>query len=241
VRIFLAAIVALACAGCDEARGDSCGVPTSDISVVGSAVENGPTFRTEVDFHTEDASGEHVLVLCEDDELLIDGHEPERIDRPDRTVYAYTSEMATARSVEIELRRDEGDSITFTIDIPPSFEVTSPVLGAEVPRSTDFVLEWAPPNPGNLMRIALAEEVGNGVCLETTVQDHDYKGLAGVDIEDDGNWNIPAAAIDAGAREKCDAMYRFTRMSSSAYPAALRPGGFLEGRVERLIAFVSVP
>ena len=80
-----------------------------------------------------------------------------------------------------------------------------------------------------------------GVCLETMVAEHDYKGLSGVDIEDDGNWNIPATVLDAGAREKCDATYRFTRLASSAYPDALGPAGYLEGRVERLVAFVSVP
>lgn len=241
VRAFSIVIAVLACAACDEARDDSCGVPTDEISLIATAVENGPTFRTEVDFSTKDAGGVHGLGLCEKDTLLVDGHETEEIERPDRVVYSFTSDMPESRTVQLELRREEGDSLSFTVDMPPSFEVTAPMIAAEVSRSSDFLLEWTPGNPGNKMGIALAEEVGNGVCLETMVAEHDYKGLSGVDIEDDGNWNIPSTAVDAGARERCDASYRFTRLASSAYPGELLPGGYLEGRVERLVAFVSVP
>jgi hypothetical protein len=241
VRIFASVIVLAAIAACDVAADDSCGVPTAEISLVASAVENGPTLRTEIELSKEDSAGVHALILCDADVLHVDGHETERIDRPDRVIYSHTSEMVTSRTVELELRRDEGESVMFTIDVPPSFEVLAPMAEAEVSRSSDFLLEWAPANPGNTMRIALAEEIGMGVCLETMVEDHDYKGLSGVDIEDDGNWNIPATVLDAGARETCDAQYRFTRVASSAYPDAFGPGGYLEGRVERLVAFVSVP
>lgn len=241
MRAFSLSIVMLASSACDEARDDSCGVPTAELSLVATAVENGPTFRTEVDFSTKDSAGVHGLALCEKDTILVDGHETEEIDRPDRVIYSYTSDMLDSRAVELELRREEGDSISFTIDIPPSFDVTAPTVAAEVSRSSDFILEWAPSNPGFMMRIALAEEVGNGVCLETLVAEHDYKGLSGVDIDDDGNWNIPATVLDAGARENCDASYRFTRLASAAYPGELLPGGYIEGRVERLVAFVSVP
>lgn len=230
-----------ALAACDPAPTDSCGVPTNEISLVAIAVENGPTLRTEVELSTEDAAGVHGLELCDADVLEIDGHATEEIDRPDKVLYSYTSDMVASRTVALELRREEGESVSFTIDIPPSFEVSAPVAGAEVSRSSDFVLEWAPPNPGNMMRIGLAEEIGMGVCIETSVAEHDYKGLSGVDIEDDGNWNIPATVLDAGAREKCDASYRFTRIASAEYPGALAAGGYLEGRVERLVAFVSVP
>jgi hypothetical protein len=234
-------LIAIAAVACDPAPDDSCGVNTDAIALVATAVENGPKLRTEVELTREDALGVHPLVLCDADVLHVDGHETERIDRPDHVIYSYTSDMVAARSVEVELRRDEGESVTFTIDVPPTFEVTAPVANSEVSRSSDFLLEWAPANPGNMMRIELAEEIGMGVCLETTVAEHDYKGLSGVDIEDDGNWNIPATVVDAGAREKCDATYRFTRLSTSEYPAALAAGGYVEGRVERIVAFVSVP
>ena len=117
----------------------------------------------------------------------------------------------------------------------------TPTIGAEISRSADFVLEWTPANAGGLMRIELAEEIGNGVCLQTPVAEQNYKGLSGVDIEDDGNWKIPADVIDAGARDDCDASYRFSRLVKAEYPAELATGGYLEGRVERLVAFVSVP
>lgn len=232
-------LLAAACGPADQE--DSCGIPTDEIAVVATAVQNGVTLRAEAEFSTATTSGDGTLSLCDADQLVIAGAEAERVDRPDRVTYSHTSEMIDAGSVTFELQREDETSVSFTIEVPPTFEVTSPMPGAEISRSSEFILSWSPPNDGDVMRIELAEEIGNGVCLETHVAEHDYKGLAGVDIEDDGDWNIPAAVIDSGARDMCEASYRFTRRQDSAYPGELLAGGYLEGRVERLVAFVSVP
>ncbi len=241
-RVCGALLLSAGAAACQADDPDnSCGIPTSELSLVATAVDNGPTLRAEVDFTTVRASGELSIALCDEDKLIIAGEEPQRVDRPDRVIYSYTSEVTSSPTVEFEFVRDGEDSVTFSITMPPAFEVTAPQPDTEISRSAELLLEWLPPNPGGSMRIALAEEIGNGVCLETLVEAHNYKDLSGVDIEDDGNWKIPAATIDSGARDKCDATYRFARLASAEYPAALHAGGYLEGRVERAVAFSSVP
>ncbi len=241
IRTLLLGLVA-ALAACDSQDGRStCDVETSALRVVALAVENGSTFRAEVDF-SSDADGLGVsLALCDDDVLTIDGDEALRVDRPDRIIYAHTSDVTTPRTIQIALSRKDDAPVEFILEMPPSFEVVAPQAGADVSRSSEFVLEWAPANPGDSMRIELAEEIGKGVCLETIQAEHDYKGLSGVDIEDDGNWLVPANAVDGRPRDKCEATYRFTRTHESAYPAAFAPGGRVAGRIERRVAFVSVP
>jgi hypothetical protein len=238
---FFALVVGCADAGADE----TCSVPTDELAVVAAVVDNGVTLRAEVELSTEGVDGPRPLSLCtvkgKQDTLQIEGGEPEVVERPDGSIYASTLDQTTVRTVIVDLARKEHASLVLTIELPPSFEVVAPVVGAEISRSAELLLEWMPANPGAQMRIELAEEIGNGVCLETLVAEHDYKGLAGVDIEDDGNWKIPAEAIDGGARDHCDASYRFTRVLGTPYPEALGDGGYLEGRVERVVPFVSVP
>ena len=103
------------------------------------------------------------------------------------------------------------------------------------------MLSWAPPQVGAQIQIGLVEEIGNGICLETTVAEHDYKSAAGVTVDDDGGWSIPASVIDGGTRDKCDAAYLLTRVTAPEYPGELHDGGYLEARVERTVVFVSVP
>lgn len=236
------ALVLVLGVACDPEDADStCGVPTERIQVIATAIQSGSTLRAEVEFSTDGGPGKDVLALCDKDTLTIAGIPAEAVERPERVIYSYTRDETSTPSLRFEFQREDETSVGFTIDVPPAFEVTSPLPAAEISRSMDLVLEWAPPNPGQSMRIELGEEIGNGVCLETDVAEHDYKGLSGVDIEDDGNWKIPADVIDSGARDRCEASYRFTRMLNSEYPAELADGGYLEGRVERLVAFVSVP
>ncbi len=242
VRGISAAFVLVLGVACDGEDADStCGIPTERLQVVATAIQNGSTLRAEVEFSSDGGPGKDVLALCDEDVLTIAGAPAEVVERPERVIYSYTREETGTPSLRFELQRKGETSVGFTIDVPPAFEVTSPEPAAEVSRSMDLLLEWAPPNPGESMRIELGEEIGNGVCLETHVEAHDYKGLSGVDIEDDGDWKIPADVIDSGARDRCEASYRFTRVSNSAYPPELAEGGYLEGRVERLVAFVSVP
>lgn len=242
VRLWITAACLVLAAGCsDSAAEDACDVSNDALAIIVAVVDNGITLRAEVEFSTQGTDGPRPLSLCKGDTLSIEGTEPEIVERPDRAIYASTLETTTERTVEIELDRKDHEPVTLSIDLPPAFDVIAPVVGEEVSRSAELLLEWMPPNPGSQMRIELAEEIGNGVCLQTEVAEHNYKGLAGVDIEDDGNWMIPAAAIDGGARDLCNASYRFTRVAGSPYPEQLGEGGYLEGRVERIVPFVSAP
>ncbi len=242
----LARLVLLTGAANAACEGDgtptSCGVPTERLSVVATLVDNGEDLRAEVDFAVGDrSSGEGWVALCDGDELTIAGAEPEHTDRGGRVVYSHTEPATANRAFAFELTREGEGAAAFTIALPPAFEITAPQPQGEIPRSADFVLQWEPPDPGGTMRIGLLEEIGGGVCLETLTAEHDYKNEAGVDVEDDGNWKIPAEVVDGGARDHCDAIYTFARFAAVEYPAQFATGGYLEGRAERRVAFVSVP
>ncbi|MBK8234848.1 MAG: hypothetical protein IPK74_04775 [Deltaproteobacteria bacterium] len=238
----LAAWLALsaACKGDDDRN--SCGVPTNEISIVATLVDNGLSLRTEVDFAVGDRSTDvDGISLCSDDELSIAGEQPNQTERNERVIYSHTQPADGQRSVEVVLTRTDGERTAVAIELPEAFDITAPAPMAKVSRSADFMLTWAPPAPEGSMRITLVEEIGNGICLETGTAEHDYKDSMGVDVDDDGNWLIPAAVIAGGARDKCDAQYRFARYEDVAYPSSFAPGGYIEGRTERIVAFVSVP
>lgn len=228
---------------CDTADGtDACDVPSRELSMVATVVDNGVNIYAEVDFGRGARDGAPgPFALCDSDELFIAGEDVERTDRSDRVVYSAALPSDAPRFVDFELRRPEGERINFSIGLAPGFEITAPEAEAEVSRSQDFALTWSPAGDGGEIRIALAEEIGYGVCLETSTDNHLYKDVTGVSVEDSGTWNIPALTIEGGTRDKCDATYRLTRFTTPDYPPELHAGGLVEGRVERLVAFVSVP
>jgi hypothetical protein len=239
-----AALFALASGlvACDPGAGaDACGVANRDLEITATVVDNGADIHAEVDFSRAGADVAQPLALCDDDELTIADKHAERIDRADRVVYAVTIANDSPRTIGFELVRTDEATVRFEVELPPPFTISAPMAGEEVSRSADFMLAWDPPQPGTQINISLAEEIGYGVCLETMVAEHDYKNENGVAVDDDGNWKIPASVIDGGTRDKCDATYRLTRFSSPDYPAELHAGGLVEGRVERTVAFVSVP
>lgn len=242
MRIAAPFVLASALVACDPGTSaDACGVANRDLSMIATVVDNGADIHAEVDFSKANADIDQPLALCDSDTLTIAGEHAERIERADRVVYAVTVANDASRTVRFELARTDESTLDFEVELPPPFTISAPLPGDEVSRSADFMLAWDPPLPGTEIHISLAEEIGYGVCLETMVAEHDYKNENGVAVDDDGGWQIPASVIDGGTRDKCDATYRLTRFSSPAYPAELHAGGLVEGRVERTVAFVSVP
>ena len=229
--------------GCQVGADDSCEHETESISVVAIAIDNGAEMRAEVDFDASDRSSfPYPLQLCDEDELTIAGEIPERTDRIDRVIYSVNLDSADApRDIEVSLARKSNESVEFTISVPPAFDVIAPQVGAMVPRAQDFLLEWAPPNTGSQIRIGLAEEIGFGVCLETSTLEHDYKNMSGVTVDDSGSWTIPAEIVASADGGECEAIYSFKRLGPAPYPNAFHEGGFVEGRSERTVAFHSVP
>jgi len=243
MRLAISTLLASSLAACDPAAGtDACGIPNDGLSMVATAVDNGVSIHAEVDFGEGARTGPPgSLALCDGDELTIAGEKPERTDRTDRVVYSASLDASAARVIEFMLKRDGEDDLAFAVELAPPFDITAPTSDQEVSRSSDFMLAWGPANDGAEIHIGLAEEIGYGICLETTTAEHDYKSEGGVVVDDKGSWNVPASVIDGGTRDKCDATYRLTRFTTPSYPAAFHSGGFLEGRVERFVAFVSVP
>jgi hypothetical protein len=236
-------LTALVVVGCAAEDSDSCKHETDEMSVVALAIDNGVDMRVEVDFDASDRTEFAAPIsLCEDDDLSIAGEVPERTDRIDRVVYSVNLDAAdAAREIDVVLDRKSHDSADFTIIVPPAFDVLAPQIDDMVPRATDFILEWAPPGDGTQIRIGLLEEIGAGLCLETTTVDHEYKSIAGVSVDDSGTWTIPAGVIANADGGECEAVYTFKRLGPAPYPEAYRSGGFVEGRTERTVAFRSIP
>jgi hypothetical protein len=221
----------------------SCEYPTDEISIVAVALDAGESIRAEIDFEAGDRSSLGIeLHLCEGDVLEIEGESPVETVHPDRVVYSLTFDaLASDRDIEFALDRAGDDDVTLGIALPPAFDIVAPVAAAQVSRSADFVLEWAPPQPEGLIRIGLAEEIGYGICLRTDNPEHDYKSADGVEVADDGNWLIPADVVQSDDGGACEATYDLTRVAAAAYPGGFASGGYAEGRVARSVAFVSVP
>ncbi len=228
-------------AACGLAAGaDTCDRDLGEILMFATAVDNGGTMRAEVELRDGSVLAEP-LSLCKSDDLRILATAPEEVEHGGRIVYAVTLEVEdSSRNIDVEYDRD-GDRIAFTLGLPASFEVTSPLADSDVPRSEDYTLAWNPPNPGGEMHIGVLEEIGFGVCLTTEVESHTYKDPEGVAVDDDGNWVVPADTISGATRDRCDATYWFTRQNEAAYPDALYPGGALVAQTTRSIAFTSVP
>lgn len=230
--------------GCGDPSGDSCEYETDEFSVVALGVDNGLDMRVEVDFDASDRTAFTTPIeLCDDDVLTIAGETPERTDRIDRIVYSVNFEVADApRDVEVVLeRKSPHESVQFTMQVPPAFDVLAPLAEAMVPRGADFLLEWAPPDDGEQIRIGLTEEIGAGFCLETSNVDHDYKSMVGVAVDDTGMWTIPADVVANPDDADCEAVYSFKRLRPAPYPEAHLHGGYVEGRTERSVAFRSIP
>jgi hypothetical protein len=240
----LASFAVAVSAACVVQPQDSCEHDTQNISVVAVATDNGTDIRAELDFDGSDRSGfPYPLELCDDDDLTIAGETPERTNRVDRVVYSVNLPIeAAARELEFRLERKSMDeSVSFTIPLPPAFAVVAPQVDEGVSRGADYLLEWAPPNAGEQMRVGLTEEIGFGVCLETAIAEHDYKTMDGVAVDDNGSWTIPADVIGSADGGECEAVYAFMRLAPAPYPTDFLAGGYLEGRVERTVAFRSTP
>jgi hypothetical protein len=242
IRCALAGLVVES--ACLVSADHSCEHETESISIVAMAVDDGSRVRTEIDFDASDRSSfPFPLQLCEDDQLTIAGRTPERTDRIDRVVYSVNIDSADALAeIEVVLdRKSQDDTAEFTIPVPPAFDIVTPQSDAMISRGEDFLLEWAPADEGEQIRIGLTEEIGYGLCLNTPQSEHDYKSMGGVVVDDVGSWTIPAGVIASDEGGECEAVYALRRLRPAPYPAVFLEGGFVEGRAERNVAFRSVP
>jgi hypothetical protein len=232
-------------AGCLFEPGDSCPVPTAEMAMVATVLDNGTTVRAEVDFDSEDRGGAGFsLELCDDDVLTINGQDPEFREKSNRFEYSVTVDAASAaRSWVFRLERgNDNPSIEAKVELPPTFQVTSPVASQELSRAADFEFRWDPPQPGSLMQFELEEDIGGGMCILVDGAEHDYKRRGGVQVDDIGSWVVGAGSLGATEPDAfCNVRYKLSRIADGAYPDGLRQGGLLEAQVLRTLPLVSAP
>jgi hypothetical protein len=243
VRLHGAALLAVV-AGALGCGADPCLLANDEISVVARVLDSGTLIRAEADLEAGDRTMlASSLELCEGDVLRAAGRNLRRIERGDRTIYGIDIEAPDSGEVRFELDREVDDEVQFTVPLPAAFDIVAPASGAEVSRAQELTIEWTPADttPEAMMRIELSEDIGMGVCISTSEGEHHYKNVGGIEVADDGNWLVPGGVVASEGDETCTAYYRLSRIGHGEYPAQLLPGGFVESRTERRLAFVSVP
>ncbi len=233
-------LVGLFVGGCAE---DNCEIPTDEIRMDARVTDNGVTIRAEFEFRSGGPGPMSTPWSCDESARFeINGSEATKIERDNKTEYSLTVDTVDeTRSFSFELTRDGEDDVRASVELPPPFEITAPEPGAMLPRSRATELAWTPPLEGGEMRIKLVEEIGNGLCVTTDSEDHNYKSRRGERVDDIGMWTIPEDALGSDLDESCDARYELSRFSEGEYPGELADGGVVAGQVLRAVVFVSEP
>lgn len=239
MRARAGAVVGLAgvLVGCSGVEGDTCDIPTGEISAVALVVDSGWDIRATVDFEAGDRRGRNSpLRLCDSDTLEINGNEPDVIEKSDRVEYALSLPLDGERSFTFVLERDaQGDRVTFDVELPPAFEITAPQDGEVIDFAQEQVLQWAPAMDGGSMHVALGEVLGGGECLVATTDGHTYEANGGVTVDDKGQWTIPAGVVSSMSPAECTLTYTLSRVLLAPYPEGLEGSGRLEARTERYL------
>jgi len=227
--------------GCGGTDDQICDVPTSEISVVAQVVDSGWDLRATIDFERGDRRGSGApLHLCTTDELTINGQAVEGADKASQIEYSLSSDPEGERSFIFMLDRSAiGETLSVQVDLPPAFEILSPMGGDPLPLGNDLLLQWEPPLTDESMHVRLGEPLGGGTCVEGT--DQKYKEAAGFQVPDTGQWTIPGADLASGGPEPCTLTTTLSRVVLGDYPDAFSPGGRLEARVERTIDLRAMP
>lgn len=226
--------------GCTE---NDCEIPTDEIWMDAHVTDNGVTLRAEFEFRSGGPGPMSTAWSCDEGTRFeINGRDATKIERDDKTEYSLTVDAADeTRSFSFELIREGETDVQASVELPPPFEVSAPEAGAVLPRSRATELSWTPSLEGERMQIELVEEIGNGLCVTTESEDHDYKSMGGVRVDDTGIWTIPADVLASDSDEACDARYELSRFSEGEYPTQLGGGGVVAGQVLRAVVFVSEP
>lgn len=229
--------------GCGGTEGETCDVATSEISAVALVIDSGWDIRATIDFENGDRRGRNApLALCSSDRLTINGMEPTQTNKADRVEYSLSLPADDTRSFRYELTRDaQGGKVTFEVELPPAFEVVTPMDGDPVDFGQAQVLTWEPPLEGASMRVALGESIGADECLLTNTEGHTYETAAGVTVPDAGQWTIPAGAVMSVGDQNCTVTYTLSRVELGTYPTALHRSGRIEARTERYVDVVVLP
>lgn len=241
-RTLVATVVmtGLPVAGCTQ---NDCEMATDEIWMSARVTDNGITTRAEFEFRKGGSGPMSSTWACDEAvQFQINGQEAAKVERDKKTEYSLTIDAADeGRAFTFELIREEGTDVRASVELPPPFDMVAPEAGAVVSRSEATELSWTPALEEAEMQIELVEEIGNGLCVTTESEEHDYKSMGGVRVADTGTWTIPGDVLTSESDEECDARYELSRFSEGEYPPELGSGGVVAGQVIRAVVFVSAP
>ncbi|MEX1361898.1 MAG: hypothetical protein AB1Z98_02165 [Nannocystaceae bacterium] len=225
----------------------TCEVDTNDISAVALVLDSGFDIRATIDFERGDRRGAGApLQLCDTDVLTIEGEAPTETIKASSVEYSRSLPVDADRSITFALdRQAQGDRLELQLELPPAFELLTPMDGDEVVLGQDLPLTWEPARPDAIMRVRLAEPLGGGACVgtdDTSSPSSPYKEPGGVQVPDSGAATIAAADLrPLGAPDaSCEIDITLARVVLGAYPDAFTSGGRIEGRVERTVDLLTV-
>lgn len=190
-----------------------------------------PRVRVEVEFEAAGAEPGMgtTLALCPDEDLLeINGVETE--ERSALGHLYYVAEFKSREpSYEISLERPSHEDVSFTIELPPSFDISLPDPSVDHPRNAALDIAWSPAWPDHQLGLSVADEIGSA-CID---------GLGfELDIDDSGMYSVAAGTlVGTGA---CQVTVTLTRIAEAAYPASLADGGNATAIVKRRLVINSI-
>jgi hypothetical protein len=169
------------------------------------------------------------LALCPDEDLLeVNGVETE--ERNALGHLYYVAEFKSREpSYEISLERPSHEDVSFTIELPPSFDISLPDPSVDHPRDAALDITWSPAWPDHQLGLSVADEIGSA-CID---------GLGfELDIDDTGMYSVAAGTlVGTGA---CQVTVTLTRIAEAAYPASLADGGNATAIVKRRLVINSI-
>lgn len=230
-------VLAAGLGACTGDEGESCEVATANLSAVALVIDSGWDIRAAIDFEAGDRRGRNApLRLCDTDALVINDILPDVIAKSDRVEYAISLPADGARRFTFELVREaQGDRVAFEVELPPPFEITAPMDGDAIDYEQEQVLQWEPALEGGTMHVGLGEVIGGGECLVAQTDGHTYESAGGVQVDDTGQWTIPAGVVSSMSPTACTLTYTLSRVLLAPYPEAFEAGGRLEARTERYV------
>lgn len=217
----------VACAS--EAR--SCDLDTDALMMWATVTDRGDLVEVEIEFEAAGAEGAALALCPERDRLEVNGVEASLVRALGHVYYTAEFEPDADRDYTIALQRDEWQSVSVTVELPPSFEILEPSANSSHSRGTALDISWDPPWSAGVMELAVEDEIGSE-CIEAL-------GIA-YDVEDTGSYTVaPFMLTSGGEGGSCDVTLALTRSVIVDYPSELHEGGEIAGFVRRRQPFTS--
>lgn len=219
---------ALGCAS--EAR--SCDLDTDAIMMWATVNDLGDRVEVEIEFEAAGAEGAALSLCPERDRLEVNGVEASLVRALGHVYYTVEFDGASEGDYEIVLERDDAQSVSVTVELPPSFEILEPSANSSHSRGASLEIGWDPAWPAGVMELAVEDEIGSE-CIEAL-------GIA-YEVEDIGSYTVAPFMLTGGGEggSSCDVTLALTRSVIVEHPSELHEGGEIAGFVRRRQPFTS--